>query len=132
MNWRPVKGALCLSSSDSWIGSSPQVTLHRIRGSCFSFSNLKPPINLTCMSMDCGKKDEHPEGTHANKENVEIPHRNRNHKLNSSPSCCETTLLSTAPLCRPAHLTFKSSANQYSTYNLHPQINCLEATGSLV
>lgn len=46
------------------------------------------PISLTCMSLDCGRKPEHLEGT---------PHRKA--LAQPGPSCSPATVLTTAPPC---------------------------------
>lgn len=49
---------------------------------CLVFS-LESQITLNCMSLDCERKLEHPEGTHANQEAL------TSLGSNSGPCCCE-------------------------------------------
>ena len=51
---------------------------------------------LTCMSLDCGGKPEHPEKTHANTGKTCIlrtAQKGPKPCLNLRPSCCEATVL---------------------------------------
>ncbi|KAF7660287.1 hypothetical protein LDENG_00283720 [Lucifuga dentata] len=66
--------------------------------------NLEFPIHLTCMSFGGGRKPEHLEGTHADKGRTCKLHTERpcpGRESNPGPSCCEATVLTTAPPCRP-------------------------------
>uniref|UniRef100_A0A8C5ED04 C1q domain-containing protein n=1 Tax=Gouania willdenowi TaxID=441366 RepID=A0A8C5ED04_GOUWI len=58
--------------------------------------NLETPINLTVMFLDCGRKPEYPEETHA----ARGEHANFTPQgLNPGPSCCEADVLTTIPPC---------------------------------
>ncbi len=54
------------------------------------------PINLTCMSLDCGRKLESPEKTHAGTRRTCKLHTGGS---NPEPSYCEAPVLPTAPPC---------------------------------
>ncbi|MEQ2193993.1 hypothetical protein XENOCAPTIV_020348 [Xenoophorus captivus] len=94
-------GKLVPISSSLWAGgrghpgqiASPsqgntQTTKHTLIHT--SKGNLERPINLTGMSLDCGRK----------LENMQTPCRKTpGQKLNPRPSCCKATVL---PLCHYA------------------------------
>uniref|UniRef100_A0A4W6F1S1 Leucine rich repeat and fibronectin type III domain containing 2 n=1 Tax=Lates calcarifer TaxID=8187 RepID=A0A4W6F1S1_LATCA len=64
-------------------------------------TNLESPINLDVF----GLWKEAGENPCRHKENMKTPHRKApglNRGSNPEPSCCEATVLTTAPLCRPA------------------------------
>ncbi|MEQ2166704.1 hypothetical protein GOODEAATRI_030992 [Goodea atripinnis] len=61
--------------------------------------NLKRPINLTAMFLDCGRKPEYPVRTHACTGRTCKLHAER---PQTGPSCCKTTIPLTAPLCSPS------------------------------
>ncbi len=59
--------------------------------------NLESPINLTCMSLDCGRKPEYPEKTHA--EHANSTQKGPRWPAGSypEPSCCEASHRTTMP-----------------------------------
>jgi len=68
--------------------------------------NLESPMNLTpfCMSLDCGRKPENPERTHAYTGRTCKLHTDRpwlNRDSNPEPSCCEVKVLTTTPRAAP-------------------------------
>ncbi|MED6241687.1 hypothetical protein ATANTOWER_023963 [Ataeniobius toweri] len=106
MEW--VVGKLVPISSSLWAGgrihpgqvTSPsqgntQATMHTPTG------NLELPINLTGMSLDCGRKPEYPVRTHACTGRTCKLHTERLWESNPGPSCCKATVLPTAPPCSP-------------------------------
>ena len=62
--------------------------------------HLESTVNLTCLSLDCGsgrrRKPTLPRGEHAN-----YTQKDPNLNSNLRPSCCEATVLTTAPPCWP-------------------------------
>ncbi|MEQ2259468.1 hypothetical protein XENORESO_012352, partial [Xenotaenia resolanae] len=62
--------------------------------------NLEKPINLSGTSLDCGRKPEYPERTHAcTGENMQTPCRKTpGRESNPGPSCCKATVLLTTLL----------------------------------
>ena len=87
--------------------------------------NLESPMNLTpfCMSLDCGRKPENPERTHAYtgrtcKLHTERPWLNRD--SNPEPSCCEAKVLTTTPPCSHCiHFTLLNFTNfVFLLYNI--------------
>ncbi len=70
-----------------------------------TYGHLESPYNLTCISLNCGRKPEHPEGTHIDmRENMQTPHKRL--CLNPESSCYRATELPTASLCCPAWFPF--------------------------
>ncbi|MEQ2305604.1 hypothetical protein AMECASPLE_039504 [Ameca splendens] len=66
--------------------------------------NSERPINLTGMSLDCGRKPEYPVRTHTCTGSTYKLHAERPHgrESNPGPSCCKATALPTATPCRPS------------------------------
>lgn len=68
-------------------------------------------IHLMCIYLDCGTEPEYlerpPAGTG---RTCKIPRS----ELNSQPSCCEATLPTTAPLCRPKCVCFDLRAGVWA------------------
>ena len=64
--------------------------------------NLAWPINLTHTSLECGRKPEHLEETHADTGRMCKLHTDSDPRLelNPSPWCCEAAVLTTVPPCR--------------------------------
>ncbi|MEQ2251082.1 hypothetical protein ILYODFUR_007339, partial [Ilyodon furcidens] len=62
-------------------------------------ANLEGPINLTVMFLDCWRKLENPERTHACTGRTwrKTPSR----ESNQGPFCCKATVLPTMPPCSP-------------------------------
>ncbi|MEQ2247505.1 hypothetical protein ILYODFUR_010026 [Ilyodon furcidens] len=72
--------------------------------------NLERPINLTSMSLDCGRKPAcMRENPRMHWENMQTPCRKTpRRESNPGPSCCKTTELPTAPPCSPILVCFPS------------------------
>ena len=61
--------------------------------------NLKPPIDLMCVSWDCGRKPEYQrKPTQAQGEHANSTQKGPDQGLNQQPSCCEATVPTTKPL----------------------------------
>jgi len=65
--------------------------------------NLVWPINLSCTSLDCGRKPEHLEETHADTGRMCKLHTDSNPswEWNSGPWSCKAAVLTTVPPCCP-------------------------------
>ncbi|XP_059506335.1 uncharacterized protein LOC125456831 isoform X1 [Stegostoma tigrinum] len=65
--------------------------------------NLAWPIHLTCTSLDCGRKPEHPEETHADMGRMRKLHTDSCLGRESTPGpwCCEAAVLTTESPCHP-------------------------------
>ena len=65
--------------------------------------NLTWPIHLTRTSLDCGRKPEHLEKTHADMGRLCTLHTDSdpNRDSNPGPWCCEAAVLTIVPPCRP-------------------------------
>ncbi|KAK3553940.1 hypothetical protein QTP70_015331, partial [Hemibagrus guttatus] len=57
--------------------------------------NLEMPINLPRMSLDWGRKPEHPEETPEARGNMQTPHTRRRRESNPQPWRCEANVLTT-------------------------------------
>ncbi|XP_054652019.1 integrin beta-1-binding protein 1 isoform X1 [Dunckerocampus dactyliophorus] len=57
--------------------------------------NLESPINLTCMFLECGRKPEYPEKTHAHGRTCKL-HTDLPDRSSRSPDC-EANMLTTRP-----------------------------------
>ena len=66
--------------------------------------NLTWPINLTRTSLDCGRKPEYPEETHADMGRTCRLHTVSDPRLELNPGSwrCEAAVLTTVPPCRPS------------------------------
>ncbi|MED6248878.1 hypothetical protein ATANTOWER_006439 [Ataeniobius toweri] len=98
------------SGHQSIAENNTQTTKHRLIHT--PKGNLERPINLTGMSLDCRRKPEYPERTHAYTwENMQSPCRKSpGQESNPGPSGCKATVLPNVSPCSPvqdcAHRNF--------------------------
>ncbi len=84
---------------------------------------------LTCTSLDCGRKVEYLEGTHADTGRTCKLHTERSylcHVMNPGLSSYEVTVLTTEPPCHPSqHIKFKKQRWPNFGIKSHMCPNCL-------
>ena len=103
-------GAYPSCQGTPWIGRRPIAGLTLKDRQTFTlthtYSQFRQIISPKSMSLDRGRKPECPEKTHTCTGRTYKLHTERPEPRNPKPSCCETTVLTTAPPCRPYYKHF--------------------------